>query len=166
MAILGSSRRNQTPYISVISPKLSLLQPFQCWWTSLSSNTQLDFWFSNRVAPQHAAKGNSALVYGFYGVLSCSSWPRLWVPPSKPRNQVEKKWNPAVLGSIIFILINMDEISPQVENFFCMGSPLAVFLALRGIRPGTSGSQDHILPRTICNRLLNIFHPTDPVVSL
>uniref|UniRef100_A0A8C2TJ79 DDHD domain containing 1 n=1 Tax=Coturnix japonica TaxID=93934 RepID=A0A8C2TJ79_COTJA len=25
------------------------------------------------------------------------------------------------------------------------------------------GSQDHILPRTICNRLLNIFHPTDPV---
>uniref|UniRef100_A0A452ISB4 DDHD domain-containing protein n=1 Tax=Gopherus agassizii TaxID=38772 RepID=A0A452ISB4_9SAUR len=50
-----------------------------------------------------------------------------------------------------------------VENFFCMGSPLAVFLALRGIRPGNSGSQDHILPRTICNRLLNIFHPTDPV---
>ncbi|XP_068803631.1 phospholipase DDHD1 isoform X2 [Struthio camelus] len=51
----------------------------------------------------------------------------------------------------------------KVENFFCMGSPLAVFLALRGIRPGNSGSQDHILPKTICNRLLNIFHPTDPV---
>uniref|UniRef100_A0A8B9IYC6 DDHD domain containing 1 n=1 Tax=Amazona collaria TaxID=241587 RepID=A0A8B9IYC6_9PSIT len=51
----------------------------------------------------------------------------------------------------------------KVENFFCMGSPLAVFLALRGIRPGNTGSQDHILPRTICNRLLNIFHPTDPV---
>ncbi|XP_068253516.1 phospholipase DDHD1-like [Nyctibius grandis] len=50
-----------------------------------------------------------------------------------------------------------------VENFFCMGSPLAVFLALHGIRPGNSGSQDHILPRTICNRLLNIFHPADPV---
>lgn len=46
-----------------------------------------------------------------------------------------------------------------------MGSPLAVFLALRGIRPGSTGSQDHILPREICNRLLNIFHPTDPVVS-
>ncbi|NWQ77472.1 DDHD1 Phospholipase, partial [Columbina picui] len=51
----------------------------------------------------------------------------------------------------------------KVENFFCMGSPLAVFLAMRGVRPGNSGSQDHILPRTICNRLLNIFHPTDPV---
>lgn len=47
-----------------------------------------------------------------------------------------------------------------------MGSPLAVFLALRGIRPGNSGSQDHILPRSLCNRLLNIFHPTDPVVSV
>uniref|UniRef100_A0A8B9LM35 DDHD domain-containing protein n=1 Tax=Astyanax mexicanus TaxID=7994 RepID=A0A8B9LM35_ASTMX len=51
----------------------------------------------------------------------------------------------------------------KVENFFCMGSPLAVFLALRGIRPGNNGTQDHILPRSICQRLLNIFHPTDPV---
>ncbi|XP_053553571.1 phospholipase DDHD1 isoform X2 [Bombina bombina] len=51
----------------------------------------------------------------------------------------------------------------KVENFFCMGSPLAVFLALRGIRPENSGSQDHILPKDICNRLFNMFHPTDPV---
>lgn len=47
-----------------------------------------------------------------------------------------------------------------------MGSPLAVFLALRGIRPGTSCQQDHIMPTTICRRLFNVFHPTDPVVSL
>lgn len=46
-----------------------------------------------------------------------------------------------------------------------MGSPLAVFLALRGIRPGTSCHQDHILPTAICSRLFNVFHPTDPVVS-
>lgn len=51
----------------------------------------------------------------------------------------------------------------KVENFFCMGSPLAVFLALRGIRPGTSCQQDHIMPTTICRRLFNVFHPTDPV---
>ncbi|XP_041827655.1 phospholipase DDHD1 isoform X2 [Melanotaenia boesemani] len=51
----------------------------------------------------------------------------------------------------------------KVENFFCMGSPLAVFLALRGIRPGTSCHQDHILPTSICKRLFNVFHPTDPV---
>ncbi|XP_051955051.1 phospholipase DDHD1-like [Xyrauchen texanus] len=51
----------------------------------------------------------------------------------------------------------------KVENFFCMGSPLAVFLALRGVRPGTDGTQDHILPKCFCQRLFNIFHPTDPV---
>ncbi|XP_060684419.1 phospholipase DDHD1b isoform X1 [Hemiscyllium ocellatum] len=51
----------------------------------------------------------------------------------------------------------------KVENFFCMGSPLAVFLALRGIRPQHTGNQDHILPKSICGRLYNIFHPTDPV---
>ncbi|XP_007886346.2 phospholipase DDHD1b isoform X5 [Callorhinchus milii] len=51
----------------------------------------------------------------------------------------------------------------NVENFFCMGSPLAVFLALRGIRPQSSNTQDHILPKSICKRLFNIFHPTDPV---
>uniref|UniRef100_A0A8C2F1J6 DDHD domain containing 1a n=1 Tax=Cyprinus carpio TaxID=7962 RepID=A0A8C2F1J6_CYPCA len=51
----------------------------------------------------------------------------------------------------------------KVENFFCMGSPLAVFLALRGIRPGNTGAQDHIMPKSICRRLFNIFHPTDPV---
>uniref|UniRef100_A0A673HGC2 Phospholipase DDHD1-like n=1 Tax=Sinocyclocheilus rhinocerous TaxID=307959 RepID=A0A673HGC2_9TELE len=37
----------------------------------------------------------------------------------------------------------------KVENFFCMGSPLAVFLALRGIRPGNTGDQDHIMPKSI-----------------
>ncbi|XP_051951286.1 phospholipase DDHD1-like [Xyrauchen texanus] len=51
----------------------------------------------------------------------------------------------------------------KVENFFCMGSPLAVFLALRGVRPGTNRTQDHFLPKSICQRLFNIFHPTDPV---
>ncbi|CAL8301153.1 unnamed protein product [Boreogadus saida] len=51
----------------------------------------------------------------------------------------------------------------KVENLFCMGSPLAVFLALRGIRPGSSVQQDHILPTSICRRLFNVFHPTDPV---
>ncbi|KAM9704072.1 phospholipase DDHD1b isoform 2-T2 [Menidia menidia] len=51
----------------------------------------------------------------------------------------------------------------KVENFFCMGSPLAVFLALRGIRPGNHNVQDHILPTSICKRLFNLFHPTDPV---
>ncbi|TUW84580.1 Phospholipase DDHD1 [Bagarius yarrelli] len=58
---------------------------------------------------------------------------------------------------------NFPALKFKVENFFCMGSPLAVFLALRGVRPGSCRSQDHILSRSICSRLFNIFHPTDPV---
>ncbi|CAF0849369.1 unnamed protein product [Brachionus calyciflorus] len=51
----------------------------------------------------------------------------------------------------------------KTENFFLLGSPLAVFLALRGVRPAGLGSQDHILPKHICKRLFNIFHPSDPI---
>ncbi|CAH2329028.1 phospholipase DDHD1 isoform X2 [Pelobates cultripes] len=67
------------------------------------------------------------------------------------------------LHGIKTALSNSPALKFKVENFFCMGSPLAVFLALRGIRPGNRGSQDHILPKAICNRLFNIFHPADPV---
>ncbi|XP_021379942.1 phospholipase DDHD1-like isoform X2 [Mizuhopecten yessoensis] len=51
----------------------------------------------------------------------------------------------------------------QLENLFCLGSPLAVFLALRGIRPKGKGTLDHILPSSACKRLYNIYHPYDPV---
>ncbi|KAL4237730.1 Phospholipase ddhd1 [Mactra antiquata] len=51
----------------------------------------------------------------------------------------------------------------NVENLFCLGSPLGVFLALRGIRPQGKGTIDHILPKGACNRLFNIYHPADPV---
>uniref|UniRef100_A0A8C9UZA0 DDHD domain containing 1b n=1 Tax=Scleropages formosus TaxID=113540 RepID=A0A8C9UZA0_SCLFO len=70
-------------------------------------------------------------------------------------DHLESLESPAVLPSPVLKF--------KVENFFCMGSPLAVFLALRGIRPGNDGTQDHILPKSICQRLFNIFHPTDPV---
>ncbi|KAL3874040.1 hypothetical protein ACJMK2_037104 [Sinanodonta woodiana] len=51
----------------------------------------------------------------------------------------------------------------KVENMFCLGSPLAVFLALRGIRPQGKGTADHIIPKATCKRLFNIYHPADPV---
>lgn len=52
----------------------------------------------------------------------------------------------------------------QVENFFCLGSPLGVFLALRGVRPQGLGTHENILPKSLVKRLFNIYHPTDPVV--
>lgn len=51
----------------------------------------------------------------------------------------------------------------KVENLFCLGSPLGVFLALRGIRPQGKGSLDHIIPDGACKRLFNVYHPADPV---
>ncbi|CAL8079080.1 unnamed protein product [Calicophoron daubneyi] len=51
----------------------------------------------------------------------------------------------------------------NLANFFCLGSPLAVFMALRGIRPGPYVTQDNILPRRLCPRIFNIYHPADPV---
>ncbi|CAH8489511.1 unnamed protein product [Schistosoma rodhaini] len=51
----------------------------------------------------------------------------------------------------------------NLENLFCLGSPLGVYLVLRGIRPGPFQTQDSILPRKICRRIFNIYHPADPV---
>ncbi|KAL5008166.1 hypothetical protein ScPMuIL_013747 [Solemya velum] len=51
----------------------------------------------------------------------------------------------------------------QIENLFCIGSPLAVFLALRGVRPSGKGCLDHIVPSSACKHLYNIYHPSDPV---
>lgn len=50
----------------------------------------------------------------------------------------------------------------KVENLFCVGSPLAALLALRGIRP-QDDVEDHVLPKSVCKRLMNIYHPADPV---
>lgn len=51
-----------------------------------------------------------------------------------------------------------------VENFFCVGSPLAIFLHLRGQSPTNGkGTQEDIVPVNVCNRIFNIFHPADPI---
>ncbi|KAK6633658.1 hypothetical protein RUM44_004265 [Polyplax serrata] len=51
----------------------------------------------------------------------------------------------------------------QVQNFFCLGSPLSVFLALRWKDSQIPGKMGVILPQRLCHRLYNVFHPTDPV---
>ena len=55
----------------------------------------------------------------------------------------------------------------QVENLFCLGSPLAVFLALRGVplHGCDDTGQPNIIPPELCRRLFNIYHPADPIVS-
>ncbi|XP_030855314.1 phospholipase DDHD1 [Strongylocentrotus purpuratus] len=59
--------------------------------------------------------------------------------------------------------VNRPKLNFKVENYFCVGSPLAVFLALRGVRPQGNGSISHIIPKAVCSRLFNIYYPCDPV---
>ncbi|XP_068988288.1 phospholipase DDHD1-like isoform X1 [Bombus flavifrons] len=47
-----------------------------------------------------------------------------------------------------------------IENLFCLGSPLSVFLVLR--TPSPSNKTD-VMPQGLCKRFYNIFHWSDPV---
>ena len=51
----------------------------------------------------------------------------------------------------------------RIENLFCLGSPLPVFLSLRWRDPTNTDYHDHILPRDRVKFLYNIYHPCDPV---
>lgn len=48
----------------------------------------------------------------------------------------------------------------QIENLFCLGSPLSVFLALRTRSPS---NRTDVMPQGLCKRFYNIFHWSDPV---
>lgn len=48
----------------------------------------------------------------------------------------------------------------QIENLFCLGSPLSVFLALR---TRVSSNRLDVMPQGLCKRFYNIFHWSDPV---
>lgn len=48
----------------------------------------------------------------------------------------------------------------QIENLFCLGSPLSVFLALRTRSPS---NRLDVMPQGLCKRFYNIFHWSDPV---
>ncbi|XP_026668431.1 phospholipase DDHD1-like [Ceratina calcarata] len=46
-----------------------------------------------------------------------------------------------------------------IENLFCLGSPLSVFLALRT----PLSNKTDVMPQGLCKRFYNIFHWSDPV---
>eukprot|EP00794_Sanderia_malayensis_P017824 gene17824-19605_t len=50
----------------------------------------------------------------------------------------------------------------KIENAFNIGSPLGVFLVLKGIRPREDLEQ-HILPYSVCSNYFNIYDPADPI---
>ncbi|XP_062519329.1 uncharacterized protein LOC134194412 [Corticium candelabrum] len=54
-----------------------------------------------------------------------------------------------------------------VENFFAIGSPLSLFLSMRGAdsEKKMSRLEDNpfCLPETVCRKMFNIYHPSDPI---
>lgn len=62
-------------------------------------------------------------------------------------------------GHLQEILLRRDEeLQFKVKNLFCVGSPLGVFVLMRG------ASADKLLPeKNVCERIFNVFHPYDPV---
>ncbi|KAJ4444723.1 hypothetical protein ANN_06520 [Periplaneta americana] len=57
----------------------------------------------------------------------------------------------------------IEAVGSKIDNLFCMGSPLSVFLALRLRDPQAPGHVETILPPSLCNNFYNVFHPSDPV---
>ncbi|XP_015126748.1 phospholipase DDHD1 [Diachasma alloeum] len=53
-----------------------------------------------------------------------------------------------------------DGLKFTIENMFCLGSPLSVFLALRTRTPS---NRVDVMPPGLCKRFYNIFHWSDPV---
>jgi len=57
----------------------------------------------------------------------------------------------------------------QLEHLFILGSPLGMFLALRDVEEHVyrhHKSAQSLLPASICKRIYNVHHPSDPVVSV
>ncbi|CAF1147359.1 unnamed protein product [Rotaria sp. Silwood1] len=72
-------------------------------------------------------------------------------------NQTENRTNLCVSGTGQ-VSIQYEKLEFPVAYFFALGSPIAMFLTVRGI---TSLASDYTFPT--CKGLLNIFHPYDPV---
>ncbi|XP_046382398.1 phospholipase DDHD1-like [Ischnura elegans] len=100
-----------------------------------------------------------------------TGWPQLddIIEPSRPPsalspveeiNSSKEAGSPAEKNSPQF---GKSSLLFEIDNFFCLGSPLAVFLALRWKYPRDSSCQPEIIPPSLCHRLFNIYHPSDPV---
>uniref|UniRef100_F7AL38 DDHD domain-containing protein n=1 Tax=Ciona intestinalis TaxID=7719 RepID=F7AL38_CIOIN len=70
-----------------------------------------------------------------------------------------------ILRSCLIVSQNsMESLNFSVDSLFCIGSPLAMFLCLRGKLPQKNLSDvTQLIPTSLCRRFYNIFHPADPV---
>uniref|UniRef100_A0A8C7P436 DDHD domain containing 1b n=1 Tax=Oncorhynchus mykiss TaxID=8022 RepID=A0A8C7P436_ONCMY len=78
----------------------------------------------------------------------------LWADPE----EMQERW-PSCQGRQLQEEMRLTRLS--WEGTLC--HPLMFSAPFIWIRPGNNVTQDHILPKSICQRLFNVFHPTDPV---
>lgn len=62
------------------------------------------------------------------------------------------------LNGVGFPLVQYPQLDFKVSKFFALGSPISMFLTIRGVE---NLSRDFQLPT--CSAMFNIFHPYDPV---
>ncbi|XP_022095658.1 phospholipase DDHD1-like [Acanthaster planci] len=82
---------------------------------------------------------------------------------NEARKKVAELEDKLLATNQVAVSIKSPKLDFQIDSFFCVGSPLAVFLIMRGFRAQGNGSVSHIIPKSICKRIFNIYHPADPV---
>ncbi|XP_038074819.1 phospholipase DDHD1-like [Patiria miniata] len=82
---------------------------------------------------------------------------------NEARKKVAELEDKLLATNQVAVSIKSPKLDFQIDSFFCVGSPLAVFLVMRGYRAQGNGSISHIIPKSICKRIFNIYHPADPV---
>ncbi|GLH06924.1 Protein retinal degeneration B [Gryllus bimaculatus] len=94
------------------------------------------------------------IVYDIVTGWRPDSW--IFLTPSSGSTTTSEKHHGS--GKLSDTSSNESRLLFQIENMFCLGSPLSVFLALRWRNP-----ERNILPASLCQRFYNVFHPSDPV---
>eukprot|EP01121_Diplochlamys_sp_Union-15-3_P001212 TRINITY_DN11075_c0_g1_i1.p1 TRINITY_DN11075_c0_g1~~TRINITY_DN11075_c0_g1_i1.p1 ORF type:complete len:205 (-),score=28.20 TRINITY_DN11075_c0_g1_i1:38-652(-) len=82
------------------------------------------------------------------------------VKPNDEASDSESAAVPADLADALYKEaeeLNYPTLTFEIDNLFIVGSPIAMFLSIRGTKP----SHEHALPH--CRSVYNVFHPYDPI---
>lgn len=107
--------------------------------------------------------------YRFYSVVELEA--ALSKRTFKPKKLIFQVSNVHILHMYVrmyYLCENTVVFIVQLEHLFILGSPLGMFLALRDVEEHVyhhHKSAQSLLPASVCKRIHNIHHPSDPVVS-
>ena len=99
--------------------------------------------------------------------IVCWNWRQRLVSEAANQRSSHLKCVPVMFISVCWEWINY--LFLQLEHLFILGSPLGMFLALRDVEQHiyrNHKSAQSLLPASICKRIHNIHHPSDPIVRM